>query len=127
VTLTFPGKGYVRELFSDTDYGFTDKAGTILKPTTVLLYCWVPYRIEGIDLKLSRRSAALGEVISYTIALNTAAPLSTHTLHLTLIDPDGELSNPTAATSPPGQARRKGSSPWLSTTRRASEKSNSRM
>jgi hypothetical protein len=94
VTLTFPGKGHVRELFSDTDYGFTDKAETILKPTTVLLYCWVPYRVEGIDLKLSKRNAAPGEVISYTIALNAAVPLSTHTLHLKLIDPDGELSKP---------------------------------
>ena len=100
VKVSFPAKGYVRELFTETDYGLTDQVDALFKPTTLLLYSWSPYRVDGIDLALSKQSAAPGDVISYEVALKSEAAMSTHTLHLGVFDPDGEDLSPSRESKP---------------------------
>ena len=107
VDITFPAKGYVHELLSRKEYGLTDSVETILKPTTLLLYSWVPYPVDGVDLALSKKIAAPGNVISYEVTLKSDAAMSTHTLHMGVFDPDGEESKPYShnITAPEGKAK----------------------
>ena len=93
-TLRFPARGYVRELFSDTEYGLTADVETYVTPTSLQAYSWTPYRVEGIDLAPAGQTVAPGEAVRCTITLRAEAALSPHTLRLDVLDPGGVASTP---------------------------------
>ncbi|MDP7348703.1 MAG: hypothetical protein QF735_10740 [Phycisphaeraceae bacterium] len=63
--------------------------------------------MDGVDLALSKKIAAPGNVISYEVTLKSDAAMSTHTLHMGVFDPDGEESKPYShnITAPEGKAK----------------------
>jgi len=94
VNIRFPAKGYLRELLSEKDHGFTDEVETFFTPTTLLIYSWAPYPIDEVDLTLSEGNVRPGDVLRYHVVLKSSARPSTHTLHMSVRDPDGNESKP---------------------------------
>jgi hypothetical protein len=94
VNIRFPAKGYLCELLTEKDHGFTDEVQTFFTPTTLLIYSWVPYPVDEVDLTLSDRNVRRGDVLSYHVVLKSSARPSTHTLHMAVFDPNGNESKP---------------------------------
>ena len=95
VRIRFPMKGYIRELFSGRDAGWTDSVDTLITPTTLQLYAVLPYEVEGLDFSLSKKRFKVGECVRYSVVVRAAsAKPGDHVVRMRVIDPQEEESEP---------------------------------
>jgi len=93
IKIKFPSAGYIHEIFTNRDYGFTNELETVFTPSTVQIYSLLPYNVTGISLSLSRERLIPGEMLSYEIRIKGDGELSTHTLRLDVFDSEGKHSS----------------------------------
>lgn len=92
-TARFRNEAHVYSLRDHKYHGETDQIEIHLKHGRAELYAALPYKIEGIDLRLHdvNRGVRPGDSVRFTVSLRVgSAELATHCYHVELIDADNQ-------------------------------------